>query len=289
MNKIVKSTIFVFAFLGLVGCSAFDFFIERAINGFEERSANRIKRFAEFDASQEEKIDQLAAAIDDWMRTERLAKVSDALLTIADEIELDGEIPQAFWRETYYELEQGLLLSRASHIVDGFTELAMTLTDDQVQEVLISLDEFHERRKNDDDGTIEEQNREAINNTNWLFRASGRSLKRAEKNEAVRIIGLAKRDREAQLAQNRSRIDALQKLITERNKPSVDFRAQLQSLWIEAEQPDYMTEPETAEYNFMVSYDCITYLLSVLDQENQKDMAKVLRDYAALFAQLAES
>ncbi len=290
MNAALKVLLVMLVLVTQVGCSAFQFFVERSVNNFENRAANRINSFADFNLQQKDKIDEIAAEIDDWMRIERLSQLSTMLFAFADDIETQGQISDIHWRAAYQEIERGFLLSNAIEVNKGFTDLALSLSDQQVQQVIEKMDErFEERQAKREGETIEDINKRFISNINWLFRASNRSLKSAERAQAVTILNELKFDIANNNEKIGSRINRLQGMILQRNNSEMNFQTNLEEFWREFEEPYNFEQPDVAEYNYLVTSHCMNYLLSNLNEKNRSSMARVLRKYSALFERLSKS
>lgn len=290
MIKLYKFVLVALILITQVGCSAFEFLIERSINNFERKTVARLNQYADFNDSQQEMISQLAADVDNWMRVERLSKVSTGLLVFADNIEIQGQISETYWRDVYQDLQRGLLLSEAPHLIDRVTELALTLSDKQATQIIETMHKrFEERLEKSEELSQHERNEEAIQNANWLFRSIDRPLKKEEKAQAVQILDEQKENSFRNKQRTKNSIEAFTALLEGRYKEQTQFQQELEELWVQAETPDTERTPEVAEHNMSVTYRCLSYLLSVLNQEERNELAMVLRDYAALFAELSES
>ena len=137
------------------------------------------------------------------------------------------------WCNVYQELEKGLWVSGAPHIIGAFVNLGLSLTQGQAQEVVLKMIErLRERRERNSDLALKEINRRSINRINWIFRASNRGLNRTEKDQAVAILNELKYDSIENIRLVESRTQRLQNVILSNNNDLVRFRQELTLLWL---------------------------------------------------------
>ena len=289
MVKPIKISCLLVVVLLISACTAAEYFIKRAVNGFEDDMVKELTSFAEFTPEQSLAIESLAAATDQWMRDDRLKTVESLILLLANDIEREGKIESTNWNKVASFLSVGLATSQAPDLISRYSDLAVSLNEEQVTQVLQSFDdELDEYLEKSENRTIEKQNERIVDGLKWVFRAIDQPLTRAQRDYAKDFLSARKVDFEYQRQLQIKETKQLSDIVANAQALGQEnVAAQLLSLFQQVENTKSVPSLEDWQYNVDLFIELINHFLSNLDQQERVDVAIELRDYARIFNELS--
>ena len=293
MTKSIKSfnvCCLLFTVLLLSACTAAEYFIKRAVNGFQDDIVKELKSYADFSPEQSLAIESLAAATDQWMRDERLTIVESLILTMANDVEQQGQIQSANWNKVANFLSLGLANSQSPDLINRYTQLTVNLSEEQVSQVLQSFDDaLVESLEESEDRTIEKQNERIVDGLKWVFRAIDQPLTRAQREYASDFLGARIVDFEYQRQLQIKETKQLSDIVANAKSLGQEgVYAELLSLFKQVENTKSVPSQEDWQHNVDLFLQLINHFLSDLDQQERVDVAIELRDYARIFNDLSK-
>ncbi len=156
----------------LTGCTN-PVVLGKVYDGFGSQSAKRFKAYAAFDTQQEAQIEHLAASYHSWHRSNQLSSYAALLRQVVDDISVAGkrsiETTEAWW-----ESARGFGAEmRACNPLNNATDLLVSLTDEQVQQVAAKLRKEHDLHEEEyrAESVAERNDRRAKTIRKWATRA----------------------------------------------------------------------------------------------------------------------
>lgn len=287
--KIVRMVIATAALMCLSACGAGKFFIERAVVGIEQDIAKEIKDLAKFDSAQQAQIDEIAKLTANWVKGDRLRLLSGELDNIADDVARGSSISRNTWDTTVAFIERPFTMSSVPGLVDRIGAFCYKLTDAQADSVMQKLAKRHkEDAKEYAKQSLSEQNKKFARGLKIVFAEMG--IRRSKQQMSVAQDMLAQRqshiDLEWQEEQRNHQV--FMELIENRTGSQADYLARFKQAWANAEQGAKYRAPELWEHNAEVAFGVMNYLLQDLSLEQRDMAASNIREYSALFKQLAQ-
>lgn len=287
MNRI-KLIITLILLCTLTACGVAEFFIKRTVNGLQEKIADEFKTYADFSELQEREIDLFAEETAGWLRTARLPILVEHLQQAASDIEQAAVLSEATWRGFVLFMEDPMQLSKQPETIYRLADLAYSLSDQQTEQVLAKLnDEFAENLEEQQEQTIDDRHDKIIKGTKTIFKEIGikRSSSQLEQARAMLDARYDYLDYDtATMQENQTRFLSV---ISERGADQLAYRDRFLSQWQLAETTPIEAMPEAWEKNFRISFSMMNYLLQDVTPEERVIAANKIREYAALFEELA--
>ena len=270
----------------LSACGTGEFFIKRGVNGLQQDVADEFNSYADFDESQEQRIDLIAEQLDAWVRAERLPILVAELEKIADDIQRNASVSRETWQTTLAFLEQPMNLASQDELIKEIAQVVYSMTDQQAEHTLEKLQkDYRETRKNEAKETLEKRNKKLARGIKIVFSDLGISRSRVQLKQAREMLAQRQSDIELEHQASAKNYATFVELIQNRQRES--FFEDFETAWATAERGPKDWAPDRWQYNAKIIFDMLNYLLSDLDQE-QRDTASVkIRRYAALFRVLS--
>ena len=289
MYKSTKFGLLVFILLALSACTAAEYLIKRAINNFEGEFVKNFNQLAEFTPAQTSAIESLASDTDQWMRKDRLTVVNSLTLLLAADVEQYGQIKSSHWDSVVNFLNSGLALSQAPDLVNQYAQFTMSLTEEQVAQVLKSFDdELNDSLKKSEDRTVEKQNERIVDGLKWMFRAIGCPLTRKQKTFAKDFLKDRRVDFEYQRQIQIEETNELSEIV---KSAQIMTQEQVYDLSLEffkkVENTKSVPRQEDFQHNVDLLLQLINFFLADLNEKERTKAAIKMRDYATIFSKLS--
>jgi len=290
MNLVIKFTLVCMTICSLSACGAGEFFIKRAVNSMQNDVANKLKSYADFNQTQEQKIEVIAHQIDTWVRTKRLPLLYNELEKLASDIEQNSQISNRTWNSTSVLLERPMHLASQGKIVENIATMIFNMSDSQRKQALQKLQEDRNKAIREQQKiTLKKQNKKFVKGLKIVFSDLGISRTKTQMTQVKTM--LAKRKSHIELDNQARERDYLTfvELINNTQTDRSRFITLFSQAWGRAEQGAKQMKPELWEHNANLARDVLNYLLSDLDQKQRKTAAKKIRGYADLFKDLSKA
>jgi hypothetical protein len=274
--------------LGLLSaCGTGDFFIKRGVNGLQQNVADEFKSFADFDQSQEQKIDLIAEQIDDWVRSDRLAILVTELEKMAGDIQRSASVSRETWQSTLVFLEQPMTLASQDSIVKEIATVVYGMTDQQSEDALEKLQkDYSEAQKEEAKETLEKRNKKLARGIKIVFSDLGISRSKAQLKQAKEMLAQRQSSIELEHQESANNYAIFVELIENRQREL--FIDDFVLAWAEAERGPKKRAPEQWQNNTEIIFHTLNYLLSDLDQDQRDTASANIRSYAGLFRALSK-
>ena len=272
----------------LSACGTGEFFIKRGINGLQDDVADQFKDYANFDESQEQRIDRIAEQLDAWVRIERLPILAIELDRMAGDIQSDARLSRETWQSTLSFLEQPINLASQDELIREIALVVDSMTDQQAEDTLEKLQQdYSETQKDEAKETLEKRNKKLTRGIKIVFSDLGISRSRAQIKEAKKILARRQSDTELEHQASANNYATFVNLIENRQRES--FLDDFQRAWAVAERGPKERSPERWQNNTEIIFEVLNYLLSDLDQDQREIASAKVRRYATLFRSFSES
>lgn len=286
--NIPKILLLVFVPLLLSACGTGKFFIERGIKGMERDISDGFKDYADFNDVQEAEIDFIAKSTADWVKSDRLAKLSSELELIASDLELDAIIRKSTWDSTVAFIERPITMSKVPGLVERIAKLCHGLTEEQASNVLKKLKKDHaEQAEEQSEQTLEKQNRKFARALKIVFAEMGISRSKTQLKMAKEMLKQRQSHIDLQWQEELRNHAEFVSLIKNRSIEQGEYVARFTASWAKAEQGAKHLAPEKWENNAKVAHQVINYLLEDLSSDQRVTAALNIREYAELFTELS--
>jgi hypothetical protein len=272
----------------LSACGTGEFFIKRGVNGLQEDVADEFKSYADFDESQEQKIDLIAEQLDGWVRADRLPIVYTELEKMADDIQGNASISRETWQSTLAFLEQPMNLVSQGDLVQEIALVVSSMTDQQAEDTLEKLQkDYRETQEEEANETLEKRNKKLARGLKIVFSDLGISRSKAQLKQAREMLA----QRQSQLTvEHQARAENYATFVELiQNRQGESFFEDFERAWTSAERGPKDRDSERWQYNAEVIFAMLNYLLSDLDQRQRDTASAKIRRYAELFRTLSES
>jgi hypothetical protein len=271
----------------LSACGTGEFFIKRGVNGLQQNVADEFKSFADFDQSQEQKIDLIAEQIDDWVRSDRLAILVTELEKMADDIQRSASVSRETWQSTLVFLEQPMNLASQETIVKEIAKVVYSMTAQQAEDSLEKLQEdYSEAQKEEAKETLEKRNKKLARGIKIVFSDLGISRSKAQLKQAKEMLAQRQSSIELEHQESANNYAIFVELIENRQREL--FIDDFVLAWAEAERGPKKRAPEQWQNNTEIIFHTLNYLLSDLDQQERDTASANIRSYAGLFRALSK-
>jgi len=289
MYKSTKFSLLVIILLALSACTAAEYLIKRAINNFEGEFVKNFNQLAEFTPAQTLAIEHLASDTDQWMRKDRLTVVNSLTLLLATDIEQYGQIKSNHWDSVVNFLNTGLALSQAPDLVNQYAQFTMSLTEEQVVQVLKSFDdELNDSLKKSEDRTFEKQNKRIVDGLKWMFRAIGCPLTRKQKIFAKDFLTNRRVDFDYQRQIQIEETNELSEIVKSAQIMTQDQVYDLSlAFFKKVENTKSVPKQEDWQHNVDLLLQLINVFLADLNEKERVKAAIKMRDYATIFSKLS--
>ncbi|MBX2847997.1 MAG: hypothetical protein KTR16_06745 [Acidiferrobacterales bacterium] len=289
MNKPSTLSLLLFILLMLSACTAAEYLIKKAVNGFQGDITKELKGLADFSAEQEEAIDAVAAATDAWMRSDRLTSVESLILLLANDVERQGKIESDNWYQVASFLGTGLALSGNPQLVDDYAKLTSSLTAEQVSQVIARFEEtLQEDLEKSEDRTIDKQNERIVDGLKWVFRAIDQPLSRDQRNYAEDFLGARRVDFDYQRQIAVKETEQLGQIIKNAQTQSGEqTSAEILAFFKQVEAQRSVPSEADWRHNVDLFLELINHFLIDFDEQQRANAAMELRGYAQIFNDLA--
>lgn len=271
----------------LSACGTGEFFIKRGVNGLQQNVADEFKSFADFDQSQEQKIDIIAEQIDDWVRSDRLAILVTELEKMAGDIQRSASVSPETWQSTLIFLEQPMNLASQDSIVKEIAKVVYSMTDQQAEDALEKLQkDYSEAQKEEAKETLEKRNKKLARGIKIVFSDLGIGRSKAQLKQAKEMLAQRQSSIELEHQESANNYAIFVELIENRKREL--FIDDFVLAWAEAERGPKKRAPEQWQNNTEIIFHTLNYLLSDLDQQERDTASANIRSYAGLFRALSK-
>ncbi|MFT6407097.1 MAG: hypothetical protein ACJAQ6_000507 [Arenicella sp.] len=271
----------------LSACGTGEFFIKRGVNGLQQDVADEFKAYADFDQSQEQKIDLIAEHLDGWVRAERLPILVIELEKMANDIQRNASLSSSTWQSTLAFLEQPMNLAAQDGLIKEIAQVLYSMTDQQVEDTLEKLQkDYRELQKDEAKETLEKRNKKLARGIKIVFSDLDISRSKAQLKQAKEM--LAQRQSSIKLEHQTSAKNYATFVALIQNRQRESFIEDFESAWAAAERGSIDRAPQQWQHNAEIIFAMLNYLLSDLDQSQRDTASAKIRSYAALFRVLSK-
>lgn len=275
--------------LTLSACGVGQFLIKRSIVNLESDIAKELKSYAQFTEQQEIKIDQAAKLSARWVREQRLPILVTSLENLAQDIQSSGQVSEQHWRSFTSYMEDPFEMSGASDLIDSMAGIVFEMDQSQIDQTLKKMQKDHvkEKREAAKRNQADELD-DIVKGLKSVFSELG--IKRSREQLTRARLTLAERN--SYLTFNKENAERQHQrfsaLFSDRGKSKLDFDKRFRQAWFDSDQSPQEALPSKWEHNFALAYKAINELLSDLAPEQRTTSAEKIREYAALFQELAK-
>ncbi len=272
----------------LAGCSAAEFFIERAVRRLDTRIESQFDSLASFDRQEKQQISTLAMETAHWVRGSRIPVWVAHMHSIATELEQLGYVKQDSWDSLFVSVEQGFLASQSPQLMQGYADFVYDLDATKRAELVSSLRErVEDWREEGESETLAKQNKRIIRGFSWLLNAIGLKLDKQQKSELRKILAQRRSDVEPEYQRVQVSLTRLTTLL-ESGSDIGTFRQVFFETWSHADLGVHQIAPELWQHNLSVGYRSFDFVLKSLNDEKRLELADLIRRYGDLFEGLSK-
>ena len=286
--KINRICILLIVLLALSACGVGQFFIKRSVMALEKDIANEYKSFAKFTDTQETEIERVANLTAVWVRSNRLLVLQSELEKLASDIETNARLEEQNWRSFVIFLEDPFALDEAPEVLASMSRLAYEMTDEQSQSAIKKLTKYHRKESRAlAKRTAEKQLDDLMSGIKTVFKEldiprSKKQLLEAKNTLSQRIDYI-----DFHRKNSKQQFQIFSGLLSMIRGSETDFHERFIKAWEVTTASPRESMPTEWQHNYTVSYSAMNGLLSDLDQAQRLKAATKIREYAALFGELA--
>lgn len=275
--------------ISLSACGVGKFFVKRSVLSLEQDIASEFKSYAKFSKDQKGNIDTIASLSADWIRSNQLILLQQALQNIAADIEKNGTLEEQNWGALMNFLSDPLALESAPQVLDSVATLAFSMNTTQSQSAVKKLTKEHkkrERKRNKE--TPDDQLDSIMSAIKTVFKELDIARSKEQLLAARKILSQRRNNSGLYTELSRKRLESVTTLLAAPRNSKQEFNTAFKQAWQTVNASSRTSKPEDWQYNVKLSYSAINALLVDLNQPQRNKAASKVREYADLFLELSK-